>query len=119
MNALLLAKLGSFAQKYKFAIMSAILLVVILSLAYCGGGKGEVNKQQARTIEMQEKVGEANDNAAEQRVEDAVQAETQKKELNDAVNKATSGDDARRRAGCVILRQQGRDTTKIAACRGS
>lgn len=119
MNALLLAKLGSFAQKYWMWFAFAILILLVLLLTYCAGGKGEVNKQQARTIEMQEKVGEANEAAAEARVADTERRAAEQQELNDAATKATSDADRRRRTGCVILRQQGRDISSIAACRGS
>jgi hypothetical protein len=99
-----------------FAIGAA--LVVALLLAYCAGGSGEREKQDQRTIKIERKVGDANENAAAARVEDTTKIQEQSREISDAVQNATSGDDARRRSGCVVLRQQGRDTTKIPACRG-
>lgn len=117
--ALFLAKAGSFAQKYWKVLVGVGLLALILALTYCAGGRKEVNRQQARTIEMQQKVGAANEKASERRVEDAIRAEEQKRELNDAIQDATSSDDSRRRTGCAIMRQQGRDVSAIAACRGS
>ena len=99
----------------------ALLVIAILSLTYCQGkqaGKsGEVVKQQGREIETQQDLGRANSNAAEGRVNDAVKAANERKELDGAIQ--NSGDPVRQRTlrGCVILRQQGRDTTNIPGCR--
>jgi|SRR6185369_2985864 len=110
-----------FLVKYWPAIAGAVLVAVVLSLAYCQGkqsGKSsEIVKQQGREIETQQDLGRANSNAAEDRVNDAVKAANERKELDDAIQ--NSGDPARQRAlrGCVILRQQGRDTANIPGCR--
>lgn len=109
----------------KLVFFGGIALLVIAALvgfiAYERhvGATGEVVKEQARTIETQKKVGVANENAAGKRIDDTLKGEAQKKEITDAELKATSPDDARRRRGCVILRQQGRDISAIPACRGS
>jgi hypothetical protein len=103
------------------ALAGAAIVAALLTLAFCSGKQarksGEVVKEQARTIETQQRVGDANTNASAARVDDAVTIEHQKQELHDAVENATDPDDARRRAGCVILRQQGRNTAAIPACR--
>lgn len=98
-----------------------LLVVAILSLTYCSGktaGKsGEVVKQQEREIDTQHDLGNANDAAAGQRVEDAIRLTDQQRELDNAEK---SGDDADKRRisrGCVILRQQGRNLQDIPACR--
>lgn len=114
-------KLVEFGAKHamKFALLAVIL--AFLLLAYCSGRKdgktNEIVEQQERQIEVQENVNEANSTAADQRVDDAKKAAQQEKELNDAI-KETS-DPARQRVlrGCVIMRQQGRDTDTISACR--
>jgi hypothetical protein len=112
--AALLKKYGPYAA-------IALVAIGILSLTYCEGKKsgktGEVIQQQEREIETQEKLGEANVGAADRRVEDAKKAVEQEKELIDALK--TTQDPARQRVlrGCIILRQQGRDTSSISACR--
>lgn len=98
-----------------FAI--GVALALGLFLAYCAGGKGEVVKQQSRTIDTLQKVGKANEKAADTRVKDEVRIEQQKQELNNALKDATSPDDLRRRRGCAVLQQQGRDVSAISACR--
>lgn len=111
------------ANKIAFYAGLAALLGLILLLAYCQGrddGKtGEVVKQREREIEVQRDVGDANTNAAGTRVEDAVRSERQQKELTDALKATTDPDRQRALRGCVILRQQGRDTSRIPACSGS
>lgn len=111
------------ANKIAFYLGLALLVVAILTLAYCTGrqdGKtGEVVKQQEREIEVQKDVGDANTKAADRRVEDAVKAEREQKELTDALKATTDPDRQRALRGCVILRQQGRDTSRIPACSGS
>lgn len=121
--AFLVKRFGPAGAKAVFYSGLAIMLVVILTLAYCSGrqdGKtGEVVKQQEREIEVQRDVGDANTKSADQRVEDAVKAEKQQKELADALKATTDPDRQRALRGCVILRQQGRDTSRIPACSGS
>lgn len=99
-----------------------VLLVLVLCLVYCTGRKdgkqGEVVEQQKRELEVQGKLGQAAGKAANQRLNDAVQTAQERKELDDAL-KATEGSDRQRALrGCVILRQQGRDTSRIPACAG-
>lgn len=99
----------------------ALLLCLVLLLTYCAGrddGKtGEVVKQQEREIETQRDLNAANEGAAGARVDQTAKAAQQEKELTDAI-KATDDPDRRRvLRGCVIMRQQGRDTSDIPACR--
>ena len=114
-------QLAGFAAKHamKFALVAVVL--AFLLLAYCSGRKdgktGEVVEAQEREIEVQEQVGDANTNAADQRVADTVKAAQQEKELNDAITATESPDRARALRGCVIMRQQGRDTSRIPACK--
>lgn len=114
-------KLVEFAAKHTMKIVFALLLLLILLTAYCSGRKdgktGEIVEQQERQIEVQGQVNDANTIAADRRVEDTKKAVEQEKELNDAI-KETS-DPARQRVlrGCIIMRQQGRDTDTISACR--
>jgi len=117
----LIERYGPKAAKL-IVISSALVAILLIGLAIYLVGRGdgkarEVVKSQQRTIETQQKVGTANENAAGKRVDDTLKGELQKKEISDAVANATSPDDARRRRGCVILRQQGRDTASIPACR--
>lgn len=113
---------SAFFKKWWPALTAAALFGLILSLAYCQGrdaGKStEVIKQQKREIETQRDLGKANDNAANQRVQDATKAIQQEKELSDALQATNDPDRQRALRGCVILRQQGHDTSNIPACRG-
>jgi F0F1-type ATP synthase membrane subunit b/b' len=70
-----------------------------------------------RENEVQVKINDANENASAARVEAATQLEQQKRELEDVQAEAGSVDDLRRKRGCLVLRQQGRDVSKIPACR--
>lgn len=113
-------KLIEFGAKHALKFIIALVLLLVLLTAYCSGRKdgktGEIVEQQERQIEVQENVNEANSTAADQRVDDAKKAAQQEKELNDAI-KETS-DPARQRVlrGCVIMRQQGRDISKVSVC---
>lgn len=91
----------------------AILIIAgtCLLLAYCAL-REEPEPATRHTIE----VLDANEKASDTRVEDAVRAERQQREIEDAVANSTGPDDVRARRGCVILRQQGRDTSRIPAC---
>lgn len=119
--AFLVSKFGPLASKFIFFGGIAMFVAALLLLSYCSGrsdGKtGEVVKQQGREIKVQQDLGHANENAAGSRVHDAVKAEQQKKELNDAIKDINGPDRARALRGCIILRQQGRDTVNIPACR--
>jgi hypothetical protein len=114
--------LPPFLAKYGIYLAIAGIVVAVLGLAYCKGqsaGKsGEVVKEQKRTIQVQQKVGVANENAAGTRVADATKAVQQERELSDALH--ATNDPSRQRVlrGCLIMRQQGRDTATIPACRG-
>lgn len=117
----LIAKFGPVASKIIFFGGIVAFVAALLLLSYCSGrsdGKtSEVVKQQEREIQVQQDLGKANENASTARVEDAVKAEQQKKELNDAIKDINGPDRARALRGCIILRQQGRDTVNIPACR--
>lgn len=112
----------TFLKKWWPALAGAALLAVLLALAYCNGksaGKsGEIVKQQKREIETQQDLGKANENAADARVQDAVKSERQQQELEDALKATQNSDRQRALRGCVVLRQQGRDTSNIPACNG-
>lgn len=115
------ALLSAFLKKWWPAFALAALFGILLTLAYCNGrsaGKqGEVIKQQEREIAVQQDLGRANDNAARSRLESAVTAERQQKELTDALNATQDPDRQRVLRGCTILHQQGFDTDRIPECR--
>lgn len=117
----LIARFGPKLAGVIFYAGLALIVIAIAAAVYITGrhdGKsGEVVKEQARTIDTIKKVGVANDNAAAARVDDARRQDQEKQELDDALKNASGGDDARRRGGCAILRQQGRDVSAIPACR--
>jgi hypothetical protein len=110
-----------FLKRWWPALAGAAVFVAILSLAYCkgqsAGRSGEVIKQQKREIEVQQDLGRANDKAGAQRLDDAMKSTKQEKELTDALNATSDPDRQRALRGCIILRQQGRDTSNIPACR--
>lgn len=112
----------AFFSKYGIYLGIAAAVALILGLAYCSGQKagksGEVVKEQQRTIETQQQVGAANENAAAARVSDATKAAQQERELKDALNATDDPNRQRVLRGCLIMRQQGRDTENIPACRG-
>lgn len=114
--------MSAFFSKYGIYLGIAAAVALILGLAYCSGQKsgrtGEVVKEQARTIEVQNQVGVANENAAAARVSDATKAAIQERELKDALDATNDPDLQRTLRGCLIMRQQGRDTKNIPACRG-
>lgn len=114
---------GAILKKWWPVLAAALLFSAMLTLAYCNGrsaGKqGEVVKQQKREIQVQHELGRANSNAAASRVLDAVTAEQQRRELEDALHSTQDLDRQRIMRGCVIMRQQGRDLSRIPECRGS
>lgn len=118
--AFLIRRFGPAGAKLAFFGTLAAVVAACLVLAYCTGrsdGKtGEVVKQVERENKVLGKIGQANEGAAASRVEDAVRSENQKKELSDALKATNDPDRQRALRGCVILRQQGRDTTGIPAC---
>lgn len=99
------------------ALAIFICVAVILTLTYCAGGSHERGKQDQRTIKTERALGKANDKAADRRVVDSIQIEQQKKELSDALDASPNLDRQRALRGCAILRQQGRDTSHLPACR--
>ena len=109
------------STKWPYLATTVVILSALFLLAYCTGRKdgksSEVVKSQAREIQVQTKVGGANETASGMRVEDAVKLQRQQQEIEDAVRNAKGPDDVRAKRGCVILRQQGRDTSTIPACR--
>lgn len=116
-EGLTLAAVGDFLKKYWIWFALALFVIVVLLWVYHAGGSSEVVKQQDRTIQTQIKVNTANENSSAIRVEDTVKLDQQKQELQNAIDNASNDDDARRKSGCVVLRQQGRDTATIPACR--
>jgi hypothetical protein len=110
-----------FLAKYGIYIGLALLVAGILGLAYCEGHKagksGEVVHEQARTIQVQQEVGGANENASTARVADATKAVQQERELKDALNATNDPNRQRVLRGCLIMRQQGRNPKDLpAAC---
>lgn len=114
--------LPPFLAKYGIYIGLALVVALILGLTYCEGHKagksGQVVKEQKATIQVQKEVGSANENAAAARVSDATKAATQEKELTDALKSTNDPNRARVLRGCLIMRQQHRDTKNIPACSG-
>lgn len=118
--AALIARFGPTGAKIAFYGAISALITLTLLLAYCtgrGDGKSkEVIGQQKREIQTQQDLGKANENAGTARLNDAAKAAAQEKELDDALKATQSPDGQRALRGCVILRQQGRDTSHIPAC---
>lgn len=113
--------LSPLVRKWGLPAAVVVLLALALSLTYCKGriaGKSaEIERQQAREIETQKDLNQANENAADRRVSDTVRSQQQQKELNDALAATNDPDRQRALRGCTILRQQGRDTSHLPACR--
>lgn len=111
------------SSRWPLIVGIVVIIGACLLLAYCtgrsDGKKNEVISQQKREIEVQQKVGTANENSASKRLDDITKLQQQQREIEDAVRNASSPDDMRAKRGCVILRQQGQDTSAIPACRGS
>lgn len=118
--AALIERYGPQGAKVVFFGGIALLVGLALLVAYCTGrGDGkrvEVVKQQERTIEVLEDVGAANETAAGTRVADTKRIALNEKELADALKAETDPDTRRALRGCIIMRQQGRDTTGVPAC---
>lgn len=111
-----------FLAKYGIYLAIVAVVVAVLLLTYCQGqsaGKsGEVVKQQERTIQVQQEVGSANENAADARVSDATKAAQEERELKDALEATSDPTRQRILRGCIILRQQGRNGEDLPArCR--
>lgn len=120
MPAFLVSRFGPLGAKLVlFGGIALVLAALALSLYLTGrsdGKRGEVVQQQEREITNIREVGAADTKAADIRVKDAVRTEQQTKDLNDALNATDNPDQQRALRGCVILRQQGRDTSRIPAC---
>ena len=113
--------LPPFLAKYGIYIGIALFVAAVLGLAYCEGHKsgksGEVVKEQGRTIQTQQEVGKANENAAAARVSDTAKAAQQERELKDALQATDDPNRQRVLRGCIIMRQQGRSAKDLpAAC---
>jgi hypothetical protein len=117
----LVTRFGPLGAKLVFFGGIALLLLLAALAIYLSGrsdGKtGEIVGQQKREIETQIDLGRAGEKAADARVKDATTAAKQEKELTDALNATKNPDRQRTLRGCAILRQQGRDTSNIPACR--
>jgi hypothetical protein len=120
--AFLITRFGPVGAKLIFfgSIVLAVLLmgVLLYTVGRSDGKRGEVVDQLEREVEVQRGIGTADNVSAESRVRDAVRTEQQKKELSDALEATEDPDRRRALRGCVILRQQGRDTSGIPACSG-
>lgn len=118
--AFLVTKFGKTGAKLVFfgGVVLVLLLaaLVIYFMGRSDGKQGEVVGQLTRENKVQIRVGDANTKAADTRVKDAVRTEQQTKELSDALKATEDPDRQRALRGCVILRQQGRDTSRIPAC---
>lgn len=106
----------SFVKTWWPFVVLAAITILLLILVSCAARRHS-DPIDTATIKVQSDVADATSNSSAARVEDAVKAEQQKEEINDAIENSSGSDDARRRSGCVILRQQGRDTSGIPACR--
>lgn len=103
------------------AVLACVVILIAVAVIYSRGvnaGKsGEVVKQVQREAEVQVEINKANETASAVRVDAERELEKQSRDLKDAEQDAASLDAIRRKRGCVILRQQGRDTSRIPACR--
>lgn len=103
-------------------VLIALAGALLLTLAYCQGkshGKSEVEQKHLEAeIKILEEIGKANEHASATRAEDAIKIADQEKELQDAIESGADPSTIRARRGCIVLRQQGRDTSSIAICRG-
>lgn len=119
--AFLIKKFGPLGAKLIFFGGIILIIGVALLITYFQGrsdGKmGAENARLKREVEVQKNIGNANTNAAGTRAEDAARAAQQEKELNDALHVTQDPDRQRALRGCIILQQQGRDTSRIPACR--
>lgn len=116
----LITRFGPKGAKVVFfgALLLAVLVVglVVYAIGRGDGKQGQLTFELQREVKVQADVGDANTNASDARVEDAVESEQQQKELKDALDATQNLDRQRALRGCVIMRQQGRDTSRIPAC---
>jgi len=110
-----------FLKRWWPAILAGVVIAAGVTIIYFRGfdaGKtGEVVKAVQREAEVQVRINDANENASAARVEAATALQGQAQELQDAEKETDSLDAVRVKRGCVVLRQQGRDVSKIPACR--
>ena len=108
------------AKKF-WPLLVVLAIGLVFLLTYCMGQKSGEQRYENQRLEANQKVQQqkaaADTGAADQRVTDTSRIQQQREELRDARTTAPSPSD-RRRHGCVILRQQGKDTSRIPACRG-
>lgn len=115
------ALVGVWAElgKWRWPLVIGLLAAALLTLTYCqgqrAGGTGEKLKQAEAAAKLDATADAADAKAADARVTAATDGAVQKQELNDAQAKSVDADDARRRRGCAILRQQGRARDATAA----
>lgn len=113
--------MSAFFSRYGlYLAIAAAVLVLSVGLYFLGKETGHTDAKfegAKREIELRGDLQGASDNAAVERVKDAVTDQQQRKELDDALQATESSDKQRASRGCVILRQQGRDTSGIPACR--
>lgn len=103
----------------KFLIASVIgllLLFVAFSLGHIMGKKSAAMQLAKANVEALATASASAEVIAEQRVDDAELILRQEQELKDVQQGCASDADCRVRRGCVILRQQGSDTSGIPAC---
>jgi hypothetical protein len=118
----LVTRFGKTGAKLVFfggIVLALLLAVLTVYLVGRGDGKrSEVVGQLEREVEVQGELNAAGEGAASRRVDDAVRSAEQEEELRDALEATEDPDRQRVLRGCVILRQQGRDTSRIPACAG-
>jgi len=115
---------GLFGAKGKIAagIGAGLLLLVVggglFGLKSCYDRSVVTHALDAGNVRVLKQEQKADTQAADQRVSDTQTIQQQREELRHEAEQASNPTDLRRRRGCAILRQQGRDTASIAACRG-
>lgn len=110
------------AKAVFFGGIALALLLVALGIYLLGRSDGKTGEQLGaakREIVVQGQVKQADSNASAARVEDTVHIQQQRDELHDILQATQDPDRQRALRGCVILRQQGRDTSRIPGCIGS
>lgn len=113
-------QLAAFFSKYGVYIGIAVVGMLILTLAFCqgkqSGKQGEVINQQERELDFKAAEGDAKTAASDKRVTDEVRVAMELKELTDALETETDPYARRVLRGCIVMRQQGRDTGVIPGC---
>lgn len=113
-------QLAAFFSKYGVYIGIAVVGMLILTLAFCqgkqSGKQGEVINQQERELDFNAAEKGAAVTASDKRVSDVVRVAMEAKELQDALETETDPYARRVLRGCIVLRQQGRDTSGIPGC---